>query len=278
MAALKTWVIFHTFVLNSQVTARRFESPDDDSMTQMGQPLASRVDYDNITTKVYEFRAIGDVGKRSRSYTQLYELYMGQSKENIGMVKNFLNDFGVRTGYFRPDKLISDSSYWQIMVYYSVIEKIVGRQPFCSVQHECEKCGKSNITHNPLSEVDWIHKRLLELVKDEQTVSSYESVILAVRQKIRHSTVHSSIVPTAERDFAAMSPGLTVYDLKRSIGNYDKDHHALDSLIHMLSDVARNLLLERLFNLDLFIEPQPLNVLTMGAPGVAMSANPDHYK
>lgn len=277
MAVLKLWVTFHTFTFSSGCTARQFvrEGIGEDEMSMTDQPLANFIDYDKPLPHVYFFDNESFIGDKNKTYSELYKLFTEQSKENIDLVKNYLNDFGA--GSTRLGRLISDPTYWQMMVYYSIVEKIIGQPEFCSNQHKCEVCKRENIQHRPISQAKWLRQRLGEIIGDEETVKHYEAIIFAVRQNIRHDTVHNAIIPSAEQMFKT-EPGVTVYDLKRSIGDYDKDHSALSSLLHMLNDVSRYLLLDRLYGLQIFPHPRPLNVLTITEPGVPMSANPDHYK
>lgn len=271
--ALKNWVIFHTFILNSRHTAQQYETAiDSNDPAILNQPLANQIDYDHILPHVYFFDNEQYIGDKDVSYADLYRIYIEQPSENIALVKNYLNDFGTMAGGVRRlNRSISDPTYWQMMVYYSIVENFIGQPDFCPEQHECSTCKKEHIQHRPVSQAKWLRQRLEELMPGQKAMKTYEAVIYAVRQKIRHDTVHSAIIPTAE-EFSKTEPGVTVYDLKRSIGDYEKDHHALDSLLYMLADVSRYLLLDRVFNLQIYPEPRPLNVLTLDNSGVAMKA------
>ena len=235
------------------------------------EKLSDEIDYEKPFTYIYSYPDFYNNGTEARSYSDIYDLYLKLSGEGLSLIRNYLNDFEKS---LRPDLLISDPSYWQMMVYFSIVEKVIGRQPLCKNTVGCAVCGTNNIPHSPLSAKQWIHDRLLEIIGDEKVAKEYEDVILFVRQKIRHDTVHNSLVPSANR-YEDTPAGLTVYDLDKSSSTYKSDFQSVRSLIEMIKSVSRNLLIDNQFHLGYFSEPQPMNVLHLEEPGVAMRGGTD---
>lgn len=267
--AMKAWAIFHTFILNSRQTADQYEwsygGGRDFSLIE--EELANRIDYDRILPWVYFHDNESAIGTKNSSYAKLYQKYKTLSPVKIALIRNYLNDFS-RTSKARSiNRTISDPSYWQMMVYYSIIEKILGMQQFCAEHHHCKKCGKATINHYPMSQFEWTKSRLTEIIGSDEIAETYRAVIWAVRQKIRHDTVHSALTPDAEQGLPQESDRV-LFDLERSIGNYKEDHHAVESLIHMLADIARYLLLDDIYSLKIFPAPRPLGVITLRSPDV----------
>ncbi len=269
--SIKSWVIFHTFILNSKHTAEQYEwsygGGRDFDLTD--DKLANQVDYDHILPWVYFHGNEAVIGEKDDSYAELYQKYKVLPAEKIGVIRNYLNDFGKASRARTINRSISDPSYWQMMVYYSIIENILGRQTFCGEQHQCEKCGTANICHYPTSPFEWTKNRLIEITGSDEIAEAYRAVIWAFRQKIRHDTVHSALTPSA-REGLPQDEDRVLFDLERSIGNYKTDHHAVESLTCMLADIARFLLLDDIYQLGIFPEPRPLGVVTLRQPGVAV--------
>jgi len=121
-------------------------------------------------------------------------------------------------------------------------------QSFCANSPRCNDCDKK-LQHYPEDTKTWLYNRLLEIVGDLH-VEQYFQYIWAVRQKVRHRTAHTSAHPTAEH--IVLPQGETVYDLKKVIGDYDKDRTALDALLYATHDIARYLLLNQIYGYKIF--------------------------
>ena len=269
--AIKSWAIFHTFILNSRQTAEQYEwsygGGREFKLTE--EKLANQIDYEHVLPWVYFYDNQKAIGDNDASYADLYKQYKELPPTKIGIIRNYLNDFSKASRARNINRSISDPSYWQMMVYYSVIEKILGKQRPCLEVHQCEKCATANIQHYQKTQFEWIKERLTEITDSADMAETYRAIIWEVRQKIRHDTVHESLTPAAEQALP-QEEDRVLFDLDRSIDNYKKDHHAVESLIHMLADVARYLLLNDVYRLKIFPAPRPLGVITLRQPGVAV--------
>lgn len=85
-----------------------------------------------------------------------------------------------------------------------------------------------------------------------------------MKEQIRNKTIHHAIIPTAKSYPRTVHGQVVIYDLKKSVGDYEHDHHALMSLLHLLKDVTKFLLLERIFKLKIFPIPEPSRTITIG--------------
>lgn len=257
---LKNWIIFHSFIFDSHFTLSEFEKSKTGKLEFVDEKLANIIDYNNILPYVYFFQK-NSAKTLEKSYKELYDIFLKQSPENINLVINFLTRLNEDS--FHPSRSITDTSYWQLMIYYSIIDKIIGEQKFCK-SPDCNKCKRTDITHYPLSADKWLKQRLCELVPNSPNAQeAYEEIIKAVKEHIRNKTVHHSIIPTAKNYPKSAHGQVVVYDLKKSIGDYKHDHHALTSLVHLLKDVTKYLLLERIFELKIFPVPESLRTITI---------------
>lgn len=258
---LKNWIIFHSFIFDSHFTLSEFEKNKTGKLEFVNEKLANSIDYNNVLPYVYFFQK-NKTGKPEKSYEKLYDIFLKQTPDNIGLVINYLTRLNEDTFY--PSRAITDTSYWQLMIYYSIVDKIIGEQKFCK-SLDCDKCKKKDIGHHPLSANAWLEQRLNELIpKNPSAQKAYNEIIKAVKEHIRNKTVHHGIVPTAKKYPKTEHGQVVIYDLKKSIGDYEHDHHALTSLVHLLKDVAKYLLLEKIFELKIFPVPESLRTITVG--------------
>lgn len=258
---LKKWIIFHSFIFNSHFTLSEFEKSRTGKLDFTNDKLANIIDYNNVLPNIY-FVHEKSIGIAEMSYTKLYDIFLKQTPENIGLVTNYLTR--LNEDAFHPSRAITDTSYWQMMIYYSIVDKIIGEQKFCK-SPDCNKCKKVNITHYPLSSDEWLKQRLNILIPNNpNTHKAYWEIIKAVKEHIRNKTIHHAIVPTAKNYPQTVHGQVVIYDLKKAIGDYEHDHHALMSLLHLLKDVTKFLLLERIFELKIFPIPEPSRTITIG--------------
>ncbi|OGD97616.1 hypothetical protein A3A49_01695 [Candidatus Curtissbacteria bacterium RIFCSPLOWO2_01_FULL_38_11b] len=251
---LNNWVIFHTFTLASGYTLSWYEEEDYSPSELIVEDANDNYleDYGDIARLMY---FPSNEKYKKLDYSKLYSQFLLLDRNTLDIVKNSLNSF--TGGTFNPEKKITDATYWQIMVSFSVIEAVIGRQPYCSNNLNCEVCNRTGLPHSPQSSYDWIAARINELVSNVKVATDYTSVIVSVWKHIRNDTVHNSAFPSAVFEFPQKADKI-VYDVKRSIGDYDKDATALMSLNHLTHDVARYLLLDKVFHTEIFPSLRPL--------------------
>lgn len=96
-----------------------------------------------------------------------------------------------------------------------------------------------------------------EIIGNDEISSQYAEYIWVVWNKIRNKTAHESIHPNAQ--YVLREESHVIYDVKKAIGDYDKDTAALDALIYSVGDIARYLLFDKLFDLKVFPVIRPLH-------------------
>jgi hypothetical protein len=160
------------------------------------------------------------------------------------------------------NKRIRDDSFWRILVLFSIIEHIIGPITECAGDLTCSVCGKiDNYRHNNMKQREWIAQRLLEIINDQTIVDEYFSVIWEVRKGIRHNTVHNASFPKS--NYIEQEVGEILWDWTRTTEEWSKDSVALLSLENHIREIARNLLLNRLFVLNYFPTVPPLHSVRM---------------
>lgn len=257
---LENWVLFHSFIFDFNHLIRYYQLVGTGyvSSKENVEPLGYFIDYDHILPHVYFYGNEKYIGSADASYAELYKVFLEISLEGIDLLKNYFQDFssfGVRTHFI-------DSTYWQIVVYYSIIEKIIGKQKFCSEKHVCSICNKSDINHYPISTNDWVKHRFQEIVSDTEIANEYIILYKTVGELIRHKTVHEALIPSAELPVSIIGE-IQVYDVRRSLQEFSSDKHALASLEWSLKELSRYMLLNRLFDLKIFPALKPMKTFTI---------------
>src|SRR5690606_37501710 len=100
------------------------------------------------------------------------------NEQQIGMAKNWLLELKPGDGWSHSE--MADYSYWRMVIDFSIVEAIMGRQPFCEEAHECSICNKTDIRHNPVDAKDWTNSRLLEIIGDAEKTDQYMKIIWTV--------------------------------------------------------------------------------------------------
>lgn len=246
---IKSWVLFHSFVMYSYETLSSFEGTIEGVIEYEDNPCANLNNYSNVLGQVFFLHKPDNV---SVGYEDFYQKFQQADSDIIDAVKNIMISFSPYS-YNSPSRIV-DSSYWQLLAYYSVVEMIVGQQSYCC-QLECDRCHKTP-PHYALSGFEWLSRRMNEIVKNEEVAKQYIEYVWAVWQSIRNKTVHSSLHPTAQ--YVLQEEEYVVYDVKKALGDYEADSTALSALVHSMGDIARYLLLDRLFDLKVFPGISPL--------------------
>ena len=256
---IKKWLLFHCFIFNENKPIKYYESGTlQDQIEILDQKIASPKHYDDIFGDMYFIQTTDNDNHPRISYQKLYTKFCKLGQADIDLIKNCLMNFG--RGDHVPSQIVLDYSYWELMMPYSVIDGIIGQQD-STCTTTCPVCNKS-IPHHSLSENKWIENRLAEIMGNNKNTNEYLKVILAVRDKIRHSTVHSAVHPTAEEVEAPL--GSDEFTTDRSIKEFKTNSTALFALKHNLQDIARYLLINRVFGLSTFPKLRSIKTFRIG--------------
>lgn len=251
-AELIEWVLFHSFTMASSITLEDYQGNIVGETKPVDEQLVNLIDYQDIAEHVYFLHK----PNIKISYQELFEKFTKADNKTRDMVKNMMiNIMPWRSNFLTS---VLNNSYWQLVIYYSVVEGILGRQDFCAEKFECPECHRIG-QHYPVDGQEWMLQRLEDITGSAEAAEQYLGYIWPVWQKIRNPTAHKSKHPTAK--YVEPDVGHTIYDLKRSLGDYDKDTAALDALVHGLHDVARYLLLDKLYGIKVFPGVSQLNVV-----------------
>lgn len=246
---LKNWVLFYSFVMDSDRTLSSFEGTINGVIEYKDDPCNNPCDYNNILGQVY---FLHEPKNASMSYEDFYKKFQQADSSTINATKNMLARF--TPTHYNPLNRVVDNSYWQLLAYYSVVDMIVDRQkPCCYLK--CNKCHNSD-PHGAMLASDWLSHRINEIVDNEETAKQYIDYIWAVYNSVRNNTVHSSLHPTAQ--YVIQEEEHVIYDVKKALGDYETDSTALSALVYIMGKIARYLLLGRLFDLGVYPEISPL--------------------
>lgn len=257
----KKWVLFHTFILDTPKTIKHFESEGYGlyKLILTKNESSNKVDYDNLLKYVYFNNNIPEV---KMAYVELYEKFINISSKKIDMIANFYTKFSGDT--FLSGRQVIDSSYWQLVVYFSIVDAMFEQQQHCFHKLKCnEKDTKTS--HFKEKQSDWFERHLSNLIKDPVRRKEYMQVIELVKKKIRNSTVHASRIPPPKGKVQFIPGGHEIYDIERSLKEYESDESALDALKYMMRDITRFLLLNYIFDINIFPSIKPLHVKTWGS-------------
>lgn len=250
---LDMWVLFHAFILGDPWVLPSYMGTIHGVVEPLDEPFGSERDYSDFLNTAYRTDNI----TQKMSYQELYEKFIELSEQQSGMAKNWLLDLKPGDGWSHGE--MADYSYWRMVIDFSIVEAIVGRQPFCEETHVCDKCGKASIQHNPIDAKDWLHSRLTEIIDDTTKAEQYMKIIWTVRQSIRHKTAHESDYPH-QRPSSPLRQGDNEFDVDTVVKTFKTDTHALAALEANMHEVTRILLLDDILQTKIFPDIRPYMV------------------
>ncbi len=254
---LDMWVLFHAFILGDPWVLPSYMGTIHGVVEWLDKPFGSEKDYDDFLNTAYQTEGI----TQKMSYQELYKRFVGISEQQSGMANNWLLDLKPGDGWSHGE--MADYSYWRMVIDFSIVEAIMGRQPFCEEAHECSKCHKTNIQHNPEDAKVWANNRLLEIIGDSEKTDQYMKVIWTVRQNIRHKTAHESDYPH-QRPSSPLQHGDNEFDIDTVVNNFKTDSHALTALENNMHEVTRILLLDDILQTKVFPDIRPYMIRSGG--------------
>jgi len=254
---LSLWVLFHAFIVGDPWTLPSYMGTIYGVITPMDKPFGRERDYDDFLNTAYRTDGIA----QKMSYGELYDKFIKLSEQQTGMIKNLLLD--LKPGQQWSHSEMADYSYWRMIIDFSIVEAIVGRQPFCEETHECSTCHKTGIQHNPEDAKVWVKKRLLEIVGDVEKTDQYMKIIWTVRQSIRHKTAHESDYPH-QRPSSPLQHGDNEFDVDTVVNSFKTDSHALTALENNMHEVTRILLLDDILQTKIFPDIRPYMIRSGG--------------
>jgi hypothetical protein len=276
---MNRWIIFHSFLLseafildylekglfNNHFRIAEGEYPE----LILGDPaLGAVIDYDDIGYGIYFLNRPDEI----ILYKELFKLYDPSTSEILlNYLFTFSND-SRSVPHLRLDgevveqddpfaflQPLVDTTYLRIANMITLLEIIIGHPPTCEEKYVCQTCGKS-LTHRIGSENAWRRNYLEKIVSDDHVLHAYE-IVLKIAFGIRHKTVHDGKLPTANRINSLLHE--EQYDLERTIESYKYDSNAQLNLMLMISEITRNLILNKYFNLEHFFAFRKMTSMTM---------------
>ncbi len=269
IAKLKRWTLFHAFLLSPHICyflengllQKHKQTGRIGNIRSYGTPNSYAVDFTNIARQVYWLHE----PTIRIDYITLYEKFEAFTDEAMSLLRAYLLQIEQRSFNYQQYSLFDESrTYWQIAVYASVIEAIIGHANNCpgSVT-TCPICNKHLQPHRQKSEKEWRETYLSRLIVDKAVRDEYLEVINTAYNEIRHPTAHAGVMPIPQY-FSPLAGTTEVYDTSRAIRQFPIDKTALFSLVISVKDITRYLLLHQLFQLNTFPQLRPLHVTTIG--------------
>lgn len=251
---LDNWVYFHSLLFNAPLMLQTFQSwghsAGDFTVTQSEDSsyfIEEEIDYDNVATAIY-----GDSCNESIKYKSAYQSYLEVKNNLISAIKNYFLAYDIN--HNKTLRFI-DPSYWQIVMYVSVIESLLPEKEFC--KGKCNHCN-GTIVHPLLDPAKELKKILFSKIKDRKIRSEYHSIIYDVAKKVRNNTVHNGLSPSV--GIASLAEGTTKYETKDALKGYESDRYSLELFVEQLQQICRYLLLNEIIKLDIFPPLKGFNV------------------
>ena len=254
---LDLWVLFHAFVIGDPWTLPSYMGTIEGVITHTGNPSGMQRDYSDFLNTAYRTKGI----TQKMSYNDLYDRFVAVDEKQIGMIKNLHLDLKPGSQWSHPE--MADYSYWRMVIDFSIVEAIMGRQPFCEEVHECSRCRKTRVQHNPVDAKEWAQGKLCEIIGDAEKADQYMKIIWTVRQNIRHKTAHESDYPHV-RPSSMLQQGDNEFDIDTVINSFKTDNHALTALEQNMHEVTRILLMNDIFQTGIFPDIRPYMVRSGG--------------
>lgn len=260
---INEWMLFHTFVFNDIAALNWYESPLFDSrgnklIIEGENDNQYSIDYQDISSKI-RFPNLLNI---ECNYENLFRHFQNSSEEIKPLIKNYFNGFSM-TGSISLERKVRDDSFWRILVLFSIIESIIGNSPKCPEKLTCKL--HEVFLHNMFPAKTWIEMRLLEIIPDKNIADEYLNVIWEIRQKIRHRTVHNAAI--SEAIYIQQELGEITYDWAKVSDTWGKDMVAFTGLKIHIAEIARNLLFNKLFGINIFTNLKPLKSTRINSTG-----------
>jgi len=258
---LSNWVLFHTFVTDNPWTIPSYMGTIHGVVEWTDRPAGQQRNYFDFINTAYRTEREKVKLTEKMGYRDLFDRYQSINEKQIGMVKNLLLDMKPGPQYSHSE--MADYSYWRMVVDFSIVDAIVGQQPFCTELHTCLVCKKTNIQHYAKPAKEFTESRLLEIIGEKQKAEQYMKVIWTVRQNIRHKTAHESAYPY-QRPFRELQHGDNEFDVESIVKNFKNDGHALTALEQNMHEVTRILLLNDVLQTAIFPDIRPYMIRSGG--------------
>ncbi len=268
MSHYRDWLIFDSFVLNDKHPIRNFDegysgdvkTVPPDLPPDAVYPDYKQIDYDDIAGVMF-MTGTNEEGVGHFSYRELFETYRGLDPGDRDLIEWSVS--APHLSWMRFDAFFK-VRYWQLFHWMILLERLLGESPTCSADPtQCAVCGRSSVPHSAILKRDWFQKVLTDRIKNSSIVNEYVRVI-EKGTKIRNKFAHT---PSFDRSVYATMGHLErqEYGADRAVAQYTADAYALDSLLMSLEEIARYLLLDKVFGTQYFRKILALNV--MGVQG-----------
>ena len=246
------WVTFHTLIFDESFLLEWYEGMDlnieggiSANWTADGE-CKSPIDYKDVLKHVFR---LGDESSIKKSYLEMYDLFIAD-KEKYHLVRQYFNSYQQKRAspLFRE---IRNTSFIELVILFSVVESILGVPKKCGHQATCPTCLKdAEFQHNIENPKDYITKKIEERIIDRDTAGTYAKVILEIREKIRHKTAHEGVISTAR--YIVQEEREITYDWERVQSNWQNDKSSLMALRLNMDNIARLLLINEIFKLNIW--------------------------
>lgn len=246
---LSNWVLFHTFITDNPWTIPSYMQTMEGAVNFYDSPMGQTRDYSDFINIAYRTEREKVKLTEKISYEELFERFRPITKKQVGMVKNLL--LKLTPGQHWAHGEMADYSYWRMVIDYSIVDAIIGQQPFCENTTDCAVCHDEKLKHYPKPAKEFAYARMLEIIDDADKAEQYMKVIWTVRQSIRHKTTHGSAYPY-ERGYSELQNGDNEFDIDTVLKTFEKDTHALAALEDNMHQVTRILLLDDVLKTKVF--------------------------
>jgi hypothetical protein len=227
------------------------------SFNTINRPSMFPSDFTNLLGRLYYIEDELVAHKPPISYEDLYQEFCQFDSTKLNKIKTYVLAKTTSTDV----RTFTDPSYWRLVMYFSIVENLLGRVEDCDYVLYCASCKRMGLRHPGHNNKQWLKRKLRSLIHDNDIADQYVKVIETVRKKIRNDTVHNGIFPSAV--YPGLGSGTFEYNLEDASKAYKTDSHALMALLKYLKELTRIMLLNDLFSPSLYMELRGLTVHSM---------------
>jgi hypothetical protein len=255
----REWLTFDAFIFNDDSPIRAFDAQKTGQLQTVPRGIPEtpsgndycQQDYDNIAGAMFMSPDCPAI-----RYSEIYQRYLTLPTNTKELIEWFVSfpTYLSRT-YCQPDTFFNPN-YWRILHAIILIEKIIGSPNSCPDSPTSCACGSALYPHHVVSRRNWLRQYITSRIGDNEVARDYVCTIETGYQ-VRNGMAHSPQFDRSTHEAPIDQP--EIYDINRAAEAFKNDSAALMLLVTSLGDVARNLLLNSAFGINVFT---PLRKLT----------------
>lgn len=253
----REWLAFDSFLLNDDSPIRAFDTQKTGYLITVPSTVSENLpitgyfqeDYDNIAGAMFGC-APNIPGLPVIRYSEVYQKYLTLPEKTKELIEWFPSFPTYLSQMYCKERTFFNPNYWRIVHLVVLIEQIVGSPNHCPAPTSTCSCGKQLPRHHAVTRPQWLRQFIKLQISNHEVAQDYVRTIEA-GYKVRNKMAHSAYFDRSTHEMPLAQP--EIYDIDRATKDFSDDSAALMLLVMSLSDVARNLLLSKVFGINFFM-------------------------